>query len=180
MWRVVLLACLVPGIALAQPAVLTETPPAREGLTIEVNAGLGWIRTSPEVAASYTSGVSFALDGGAGWWLTPKLALTGRLAGLTNLEGGEVLGAYLVGPNVQYWPADVFFVAGGVGIGVLLSTTGSNDVGLGFDLRAGFAFSHADDRLYTATVEVTPARFAQDGSSAWLTSIAFLAGLQFL
>lgn len=180
MIRVAVFACLLPGAALAQPTVPTETPAAREGLAIEVNAGLGWIRTSPEVAASYTSGVSFALDGGAGVWLMPELALTGRLAGLTNFEGGEVLGAYLVGPNVQYWPDDVVFVAGGVGIGVLLSTTGSNDIGLGFDLRAGFAFSRADDRLYTATVEVTPARFSQGGSSAWLTPIAFLVGIQFL
>lgn len=180
MLRVVLLACLVPGVALAQPAVLVETPAAREGLTIEVNAGLGWIRTSPEVAASYTSGISFALDGGAGWWFTPKLALTGRLAGLSNLEDGEVLGSYLVGPNLQYWPDEVVFVSAGVGVGVLLSTTGSNDVGLGYDVRVGFAFSRADDRLYTATVELTPVWFSQDGSSAWLTSIAFLVGLQFL
>jgi hypothetical protein len=185
----VLIALLAPAVVAAQPATtapeVSATPapattPRRCGLTIEASAGLGWIRTSPAEAPSYTSGLSVGIDVGAGAWVTQKLVVLGRISGLTDFRQGERLGSYLVGPSAQYWANDRWWVGGGLGVGVLLSTTSPNDVGFAFQLRGGYAFGLVDERVYTVAVEVTPARYAQAGESAWLTDIALFVGVQFL
>lgn len=175
MVRVALLACLIPAVASAQSAERT-----REGITIEANVGLGWIRSSPTHAPSYTSGVSFGLDLGLGAWLTPQLALTGRFAGLTSLEDGERFGAYILGPSVQYWFEPRWFLGAGAGLGLLGSSTSDNELGFAFDLRMGYAFSTTDERTLTGSVEITPARFTAAGDSATLTAVALLFGFQYL
>jgi hypothetical protein len=170
--RVGLLALLLPSTALAQD-------PTREGVTFEVGVGPARIYVSPEVAPSYQTSLSLAFNGGAGVWLTPKLVVGGRLAGASNFESSERLGAYVIGPAAQYWLDDKAWVGAGAGLGVLLSSTAANDVGLGFDLRAGFTFAGTGDYVFSGSLEVTPARYF-DREDATLTGVALVLALQYL
>jgi hypothetical protein len=165
-----LLVCLVPAIAAAQP---------RDGLTIEANTGLGKIRVSPATAPSYTSGIAFALDGGVAVWLSNELALGGRFAGLTTFSEGETLGAYFLGPSVQFWLNDRWWLGGGAGLGLLAATSAPNELGFAFDARVGYVLSADDTRVLTGSLDITPARFSSQGDAATLTSIALLLGLQY-
>jgi hypothetical protein len=178
--RVALLALVVPSVAFAQPstAPVEQTTRINEGLTFDVSAGLGWIRSSPTASASFTTGVSLALSAGAGLWLTPRLVLGGRFAGVSNFESSERLGAYVIGPSAQFWLDKRFWVGGGVGLGVLASTTSANDIGFGLDLRAGLTFSETDDYAFSGSFEVTPARFSSNGESATLTGFALVVCMQ--
>ena len=187
-----LLGCVVPAVALAQPgaeptaggqpAAPAASPAAARhaGITVEANAGFGWIRSSPTRAASFTSGVSLAAAVGVGAWLTPQLALTGRFAGVSNFADGERLGAYFVGPSVQYWLDHRWWLGAGAGLGVLASSTSDGDVGFAFDVRIGRVIATREAHLYDVSLEITPARFSATGDSATLTGVALLFGFQYL
>jgi hypothetical protein len=184
--RVALLGCVLPAVAFAQPGAAPAATPAaaaaarRSGITVEANAGFGWIRSSPTRAPSFTSGISLAIDVGVGVWLTPQLALTGRFAGVSNFADGERLGAYFVGPSVQYWLDHRWWLGGGAGLGVLASSTSDSDVGFAFDIRLGRVIATRDAHVYDVSLEITPARFSASGDSATLTGVALLFGFQYL
>ena len=73
---------------------------------------------------------------GAGWFLTPQIAVLFRLSG-TNVEYDEIgelsQTAGVVGGSVQYWLTDRINVEGGAGIG-FWRTEGADDQGFGIML----------------------------------------------
>ena len=90
-------------------------------MTFEANLGIGWIHGSTDTASD-TSDLSLGgLDLGLGGWVSPQLAITGRIAGVTDsVSGGRITSGVLVGA-VQYWPTPNVWVGGGLGVGVLAS-----------------------------------------------------------
>jgi hypothetical protein len=99
---------------------------------------------------------------------------------LTTFEEGERLGAYFLGPSVQLWLGDRWWLGGGAGLGWLGSSTADDEIGFAFDARIGYVISAADTRVLHASLEITPARFSAAGDAATLTSIAMLFGFQWL
>ena len=138
-------------------------------------------------------------DIGVGGWLTPHLALTGRISGVDIKNGdananGTVISAF-VGPSLQYWIDPHFWVGGGAGLATVRSTasscTGTNTSsdcgvnGFGLDFRAGYSFNSDSAHTFNVSVEVTPGFYSLDNGmggndSLSATGISFLAGYQYL
>jgi hypothetical protein len=143
--------CIRPAEAAA-----AEAPDrAREGATSEIAAGLGVIAGG---GSSLTSVGGLSL--GFGGFLTPRVALTARVAGATYIGGGGVVYVGFAGPSAQVWMADRAWVGGGVGLGLV---AGCVQVGgcasvqkSGLDLRAGLDLTQPDTpRAFNISVEAT-------------------------
>src|SRR5690349_15771491 len=126
----VLAVALVPSIALAQgypppppqpgygPQPVYTPPPANSlhnGMTVELNLGVGWAQTSDENGdnAVTSDAVLGGLDIGVGGWLNSRMAITGRLAGVSDSQNGFTAAAIFLGPSLQYWVNDNLWVGGG-------------------------------------------------------------------
>ena len=207
MRSLVLLAVLVPASALAQPGSPPPPPPPgggyapapgapvyapppsgaalRNGMTFEANLGLGWIRASTD-NNSDTSDLSLAgLSLGVGGWMNDKLAITARIAGVTDSESGGRLTHAFFGPSAQYWVDDHLWLGGGAGLSVLaVSLDNGPDPdairGFGLDLRAGYTFSTGTENTFNVSFELNPGFYDQNGTSATFTGIGILAGYQHL
>jgi hypothetical protein len=98
-----------------------------------------------------------------GGYLTPRLALLGRLSGTSYFRGDEQILHMFAGPVVEFWPHDRWFVSGGVGLGSLTPNPllGSSLVtprqGVAFDARAGAVLAGGVRHAVTASLEVIPA-----------------------
>jgi hypothetical protein len=153
-------------------------------MTFEANLGMGWIHGSTD-SGSHTTDLSLGgLDIGLGGWVTPQLAITGRIAGVTDPEnGGRVTSGVFVGA-LQYWPTPNVWVGGGLGLGFLGVTLDSGDSnstsGFGLDFRAGYTFNPDDDNTFNVSVEVTPTFLDDNGESGTFTGVALLLGYQHL
>jgi hypothetical protein len=171
----------------------------RNGMTFEANLGFGWQRASND-NDSDTSDLGGAFCLGVGGWVSPKLAITARVASTTTwdtISGGGIsvdvrYTNLFLGGAAQYWVDDHIWLGGGAGIGVLdqkasyMGESQSDSTnGFALDLRAGYTFSQGTDSTWNASFELAPGFFSSDddggGSSDFtLTSIAFLVGYQHL
>jgi len=169
-----LLVVLVPAAALAQPGYYGTQPSSaalRNGLTFEANLGLGVIWASAEGESSDSELALGGLSLGLGGWVSPQLAITARIAGVTYSEdcGDEtcMLTSAFFGPVAQYWLNEQAWIGGGAGLAVLRgSTTGSGDSetenGFGLNLRAGYTFSRGTESTWNVSVEYTPGFYTLD------------------
>jgi hypothetical protein len=173
-----------------QPYQPSTTESLRNGVTFEANLGIGWLRLSGD-GESDTSDLGGAFCIGVGGWVSPKLAITGRLATVTAFDSA---GGYdftytnaMIGGALQYWIDDHIWLGGGLGLGryrVSVSADGdsaSDSIdGFALDLRAGYTFSQGTDSTWNASVELTPASYSENGQDATITGIAFMVGYQHL
>jgi hypothetical protein len=148
--------------------------PAPRGFTSEVSIGLAW--TSPGLSGDPNSSLVHGVAGlnvGLGGFLTPNVAMTVRVSGVTWLDSALVYFG-VIGPNVQAWFGRGF-VGGGIGVGFFAGCgSGSCDstTTTGFDLRAGYRFGENG----TVSVETQSIHgfFSQDS----LQTVSFLIGYQ--
>jgi hypothetical protein len=176
-----------------QPYQYQQAPVSvRSGMTFEANLGLGWIRVSPDGEDSDTSDVGLGgLCLGVGGWVSPKLAITARLAGATVFD--TIMGAdfrytnAFFGGSAQYWVDDHFWFGGGAGLGVYAlhvdyngESDGDSINGFALDMRAGYTFSATTESTWNVSFELNPAFYSDNGQDATVTSIAILGGYQHL
>lgn len=183
---------LAPATALAQ-GYYSQPPPQpgyggpspaaslRNGMTVELNLGIGWAHASDgDSGASTTSDVVLGgLDLGVGGWLNSKMALTGRIAGVSDSQNGVTAVSVFVGPSLQYWLDNHFWLGGGAGFARVAAFSDGDSIGIngfGLDLRAGYTFTQNSENTFNLSVELTPGFY--DGGN--ITGIALLAGYQHL
>lgn len=160
-----------------QPQTLHRT------MTFELNIGFGWVNASAD-GDSETSDLGLGgLSIGVGGWLNEKIALTGRIAGVTLSENDAQLSDVFFGPSIQYWIDNHFWLGGGAGLGILAASGGGDEdsiTGFGLDLRVGYTFNEGSENTLNASFELNPGFFSENGNSATLTGIGILIGYQHL
>jgi hypothetical protein len=148
----------------APPQYIRPAPvvPDRSGATFEMSLGLGNTRVSVDGGGSESfTGIS-GLNLGVGGWLSPRAALTLRVAGTSFVEPiGRVDVRFIagwLGMSLQYMAADQVWLGGGIGLGVLTTDQDNTDseTGLGLDLRAGVNLYESRQNAIHLAVEVTP------------------------
>ena len=170
--------------AAAQP-LPQYVPPARDGLTFELNAGVGMTvqndRVSNGVGQASLGGLDLAIGGFVTHDLAIMLRVSGAQYGLRSSQTATKLHGFL-GPTAQLW-MNRFFVGGGVGIGVLGSIDDGDGrvqtpsrAGLGVDLRVGVALSQSLHTAWTLSVEGN-ATSADDNAKA--ATVCALLGFQY-
>lgn len=189
-----LLLILVPSVALAQPGSAPPPPPPpgygpapaaygqapnnKHGMTFEANIGLGllWLSADGESSEKETS--LGGLNLGVGGWISPQLAITLRVAGVTYTEDvmGETarLTAGFVGPSAQYWVSENAWVGGGLGLGFIQATyadQSESKTGLGLDLRTGYTFSTTSENTWNLSFELTPSSI--EDVTVWGAAVLF-------
>jgi hypothetical protein len=167
-WLPLCLLALSPAAAAA---------PERSGFTGDLSIGAS-VTTRTVTSASFvagpnpssTSDTSVVLEPGLaplgvslGGYVTPRIALLGRLAGTSYFRGrGQVLHTF-AGPIVEFWPHDRWFLSGGVGLGVLTPNPvlGHSSLvtreGLAFDARGGAVLVGGARHALTLSLEIIPA-----------------------
>jgi len=190
-----------PSPAYVQPALppppMMPVPPAPDrfayhrGFTFEANLGIGFAQASLSGAdydtMSTETDSSFAGAIGLGGWLSPHLALTGRISGVdlrdSSGTANNITVTAFVGPSLQYWIGPQFWIGGGAGIATLSAVTGCTDScsikGFGLDLRAGYSFGDTEN-TFNVSVELTPGVYDGGVGPETITGVALLAGYQFL
>jgi len=167
-----------------QPYMQQEAPNLKSGMTFELNLGIGWIRAAND-SDSETSDLGIGgLNLGVGGWVNPKLAISGRIAGVTYSEDGASLTQGFLGVSAQYWIDDHFWAGGGVGFGIIrVDIDGFGDDskgGFGLDGRVGYSFMTTSENTFNVSLELTPGFFSENDQSFTYTGIAFLLGYQHL
>jgi hypothetical protein len=162
-----------------------------DGVTFEANLGAGTEHYSASTFST-TSDPWFGFGASVGTWLTPRLAVMARAAGIgvhaahpSEAGMANPEGDVFVGPSVQWWLGDHVWLGAGAGMSEHLDGTYDDTRGWGLDLRAGYAF-HALE----LSLEVTPSYdgsgggigLGTDGSvttiPAYNTGVMILAGYQ--
>ena len=197
-----------PLASTTQPS--TPLPPrssatsARDGVTFELNVGLGFQHLS-----TTNTDLSASLAIGFGTWIIPqRVALTARIGVVgVNAPGthlGSLVYSAFLGPSLQYWIDDHLWLGGGVGFTTFRTSSGSSlldvrspclfgaktcDVnGVGIDLRAGYSIGPTKHQL-NVSVEVVPGSYGTDpalalygnaGRGGAATSFALMLGYQYL
>ena len=204
--RVFAIAMLAPTIAVAQPGAVQPVPvsvppadpfAAHQGLTLEVNVGIGFDHVTDASGLDNPIDSDAALAGanlGIGGWLTPRLALTFRVAGVdvSSMDvqfgtGHGTLEHAFFGPTLQYWLTSHLWIGGGIGFatyryihgGCNTTVSSCSTNGFGGDLRAGFTFG-SGPHTFNLSVEANPSYFSNTDGTGTATSLALLAGYQFL
>jgi hypothetical protein len=170
MRRAILIALLLLPLGAGAMGV-----PERNGFTLELGIGLGFMHVFPEQGDS-TNDVGLApLSFSLGGFINNQMAIMFRVAGVSNLEevAGEKYITFLAfaGVQFQYWITDDFFVSGGPGIASLGSAkagdffdTIERDRGFGLSLRGGFSFANWENHSLRVTLELFPS-FFENGSA---------------
>ena len=194
-----LAAILVPTAAAAQPPPPPPTGPGyyqqpvenRHGMTFEANIGVGYIWAEVEGQESDKEIALGGLNLGVGGWLNPRMALTLRAAGVTysESEGGVDLRftTAVLGPHLQYWVDDHFWVGGGAGLGVAAvsvefdgGSDSESETGFGLDLRVGYTFGTATENTWNISFELTPSFITIEERDYTFYGAAVLFGYQHL
>jgi len=156
----VLLLLGASSFAVAQP-----TPPpsgGSSGSTYELGLGLGVTSVWMDSRAEVVSGRLFNV--GIGGWISPRTALTLRIAGTSfSARGDEAdvqIVSGLIGPSAQHIITDDVWIGFGAGLGVAASD-GYGVPGFGLDLRAGYNFYHSSDGAFSLSLEVSPGFFGE-------------------
>jgi hypothetical protein len=202
--------------AYSQPVYVQPAAPAtpwstHDGVTFEANLGLGYAHLTDDNSNMTldTDADVAGLNIGVGGWLSPQLALTGRIAGVdikygsgasgtSNIPGGGTLVLAWVGPSLQYWVDPHFWFGGGIGFATYRlvgnsncgnSSNANNSCGIngyGADIRAGYSFGDSK-HTFNVSVELTPTHLSSDNtagttvnSGGTATGLAILAGYQYL
>jgi hypothetical protein len=172
-----------PTLAIAQPAPGYAPPPPptgpeRTGFTAELSLGLGYMSVAPDGYDSVTKSGLSGLNVGLGGWISPKTAVTVRIAGTSFTENDVQYIAGLLGITAQQMVTENAWVGGGLGIGVLTTDQDNSEGerGLGLDLRAGYNFYQSRKNAFNVQVEVTPG-FFDDGR---VTGLGLQVGWQHL
>jgi hypothetical protein len=184
----------VPSLAAAQGAPPPPPPPGgyaptatvgpdRSGMTFELSVGFGITSVTPDEGSGDSFNGLSGLNLGVGGWISPKTALTVRIAGTSFHEnfGGDIDVQFisgLLGLSAQQMITEQAWVGGGVGIGIFTDDQDNTDAesGLGLDLRAGYNFYQSTKNAFSAQIEITPGFF--DG--ARVTGIGLQLGWQAL
>jgi hypothetical protein len=156
--------------------------PDRSGATFEMSIGAGMTHVSLEGGPSESFGGLSGLNLGLGGWVSPRTALTVRIAGTSFFEqvgATEVqFIAGMLGLSMQRMVSNEFWIGGGAGLGIL--TTDQDNVepetGLSLDLRAGINVYQSRQHAIHLAVEVTPGFY--DGAN--VTGIGLQLGWQSL
>lgn len=136
--------------------------PDRSGATFEMSLGFGMTHVSLDSGPSELFGGLSGLNLGLGGWISPRTALTLRIAGTSFSEdvGGTSVRfiAGLFGLSVQHMATDVLWLGLGGGLGVLSTDQGNvkPETGFGLDLRAGVNFHQTSKSAFHLAVEITP------------------------
>ncbi len=129
---------------------------------------------------------------GAGFWLSPRSALTARItyAAYRNVSGDDSNDDRHVffGPGLQYWVTHWAWVSGGAGMTVYNRRVDvspfQTSVGLGFDARAGLSvgpFGQGSPHTFNLSIEVNPAFYSNiGGMSRHFIVMTLVGGYQFL
>jgi len=144
--------------------------PERDGFTLELSIGLGFMHVFPEEGDSSNDVGMAPLSFSLGGFLNNRMAIMFRVSGVSNLEeaGGKDIVTYLLfaGVHVQYWITDEFFVSGGPGIASLGSAEADDffdsldrDRGFGLGLRAGYSFANWENHSLRVSLELFPSFF---------------------
>jgi hypothetical protein len=152
-------------------------------MTFELNLGLGWIHISADEVSDTSDLGLGGLSIGVGGWLNEKLAITGRIAGVTLSENDSQLSNVFFGPSLQYWVDNHFWLGGGLGLAILAASGDNSEDsirGFGLDLRVGYTFNEGSENTFNASFELNPGFFSENGESATLTGIGILLGYQHL
>ena len=187
-----------PATVLPAPPSMVPTAPDRfayhRGFTFEANLGVGFVHASvfgPDYDGTATdTDTAFAGAIGLGGWLSPKLALTGRISGVDVKDPSDTAGnitsvTAFVGPSLQYWIDPHFWIGGGAGLATLREVSGCSGPqacgikGFGLDLRAGYSFGDTAN-TFNLSVELTPGVYDADVGGETITGVALLAGYQYL
>ena len=175
------LVVATPTLAAAQappPGPVYQPPHLRSGLTFEANIGFGAVHVSVDNGDSDSEGALGGLDIGLGAFITPNVAITGRIAGATYFEDDNTLTVGFFGPSLQYWASDTLWFGGGVGLGFAALSIGPDDVireeDIGLDLRVGYTFPTLTQNSFNISFELNPVFF--DGGT--LTAVGLLFGYQ--
>ena len=205
----VLLSLLVPATALAQaPGDPSQGPPPgyqppgyqpgygpppgyqpgewrRTGFTFEANIGAGYVHATDNSGNNANSDTTLAgLDIGVGGFLSPSLALTFRIAGVTftdqNDSSVRIVDEF-VGPSVQYWATDNAWLRAGIGLALISALTSDDSTSisehaLGFDFGIGYSLTTHSKHTINFSAEATPGFFSQGTA----TTFSLLVGYQYL
>lgn len=172
---------LVPATAAAQYAVPTAPAqqPVRNGITFEANLGFGFLQAESDGSSSDTESSLGGLNLGIGAFISPRMAISARVAGVTHTEDGASITEAFFGPSVQYWVSPNLWVGGGLGLGVArveVDGFGSDsETGLALDGRVGYTFNPQAKHSFNVSAELTPA-FIEDVT---FTGFALLIGYQY-
>jgi len=162
-------AALIALLLLPSLAGATGVP-ERDGFTLELSIGLGFMHVFPDEGDSSNDVGMAPLSFSLGGFLNNRMAIMFRVSGVSNLEevGGKDVLTYLTfaGVHVQYWITDQFFVSGGPGIASLGSAetdnffdTRTSDQGFGLGLRGGFSFANWENHSLRVSLELFPSFF---------------------
>jgi hypothetical protein len=144
--------------------------PQRDGFTLELSIGLGFMHVFPDEGDS-TNDVGMApLSCSLGGFVSNRMAVMFRASWISNLEEveGEKILSYLffTGVHVQYWITDQFFISGGPGVASLGSGrsddffgTVERERGFGLGLRGGFSFANWENHSLRVSLELFPSFF---------------------
>lgn len=146
----------------APPTVPASAQPNGRGFTALVNGGVG-IQHDAGFGATAT-GLA-GPNGGAGWFLTPRLAALFRVSGTTakysDLDDLKQVSG-VVGGTAQYWLTDRIAVEGGAGVGYW-SIGGVSDQDLGLVLGASAVIFRRGSHHVLAGGEYAPV-FTEGGT----------------
>lgn len=183
----------VPSLAAAQAPPPPPPPggyaapaatvgPDRSGMTFELSIGFGVTSVTPDEGEGDSFNGLSGLNLGVGGWVTPRTALTVRVAGTSftqDFVGTDVqFIAGLLGISAQQMVNEQLWVGGGLGIGILTDDQDNTDAqsGLGLDLRAGYNFYQSTKNAFNVQLEITPGFF--DGGR--VTGVGLQVGWQAL
>ncbi len=171
-----LLASVASAAADTRPARGPAPPRYREspGFTFEAGLGFGSFRGNSTIFPRGARMSLAGLDLGAGWFVTRRLAITARIAGVHHRTQGDTLSTTFVGPSAQLWLAPYAWVGAGAGLGVVFDV--GHELGVALDARAGLVFNPGAAHSVNVSIEFSPA-FAYD---TVFTGLSLLAGYQFM
>jgi hypothetical protein len=190
-----------PSATPPAPQLVTSTQGGerrRSGWTVEVNAGVGRLRTSP-YGSGYDEGTGGAVAIGVGRWINDRLAIMGRASHLryTSEDGygytyePATIRQTFIGVSAQQWISDSLWGSAGVGVGQVKATSEQDlgfpltALGFGLDLRIGITPVRWADSAFNLSFAVSPlwtnGYGELTGNESWMgLSTSLLAGFQFL
>jgi hypothetical protein len=165
-----------PAPATPTPSPPASNPPVRDA-TVEVSAGVAFVHAGNSTDIIHGLG---GMNFGFGKFVTPEVAVSLRVSGLTLIYDGIVGYVGMIGPHAQLWLSPQAWIGAGLGVGFVgACATGGNGGGCDgttfwpvFDVRAGVGdLSKGGANL---SVEVESASIG----GQTLTAVSFLVGYQ--
>ncbi|MDB4933692.1 MAG: hypothetical protein JWP87_664 [Labilithrix sp.] len=151
-------------------AMADDHRPLRRGFTFELGFGGSLTYVARERADGHTGIGPTTLAVGAGFFVTPKVALLARWSGTTYFDtnaAGETTQVVneLGGLHLQYWANDTISLGAGpalavVGVNPFFGADGSPQVGFGGSARVGFSVFSAKHHVLRLSWETFNSKIA--------------------